>query len=132
MDLISTPEYEKKRTLVVIDDTQFFDLKLLLSVLKLLGNGVDILAVGLDMNSEGKPFGPMPFLMSIADEVIKLKAICEKCGKPANMTARKDKQNAHIDIGDEQYISVCRDCWISCQKKERSSSLTTIAQPPLL
>ena len=63
--------------IVAIDEAQFFDLRLVATVLELTERGYRIVVAGLDMDSMGVPFGPMPQLLSIAEEVTKLTAVCE-------------------------------------------------------
>jgi len=68
---------------VGIDEAQFFDDELPNVCTVLANRGVRVIVAGLDMDYKGKPFGPMPQLMSIAESVTKVHAVCVKCGSPA-------------------------------------------------
>lgn len=75
-------------TVVGIDEAQFFDENIIKVVEILAEKGVRVLVAGLDMNFKGEPFGCMPVLMSKAEHVDKLQAICMVCGEPASRTQR--------------------------------------------
>jgi thymidine kinase len=94
---------------------------------RLADEGREVVLAGLDQDFRRQPFGPMPELMSVADEVIKLRAICINCGAPASHTYRViDSRPAHI--GDpivlvgatETYEARCRACYrLRGEKKVR-------------
>ncbi|MCL6449782.1 MAG: thymidine kinase [Acetobacteraceae bacterium] len=103
---------------VALDEGQFFSPAILDVVQDLVGRGVRVIVAGLDTDFAGRPFGPMPQLMALADEVMKLKAICVRCGQPAFHTQRLiDGRPAPLDSpliligGSETYEARCRDCW---------------------
>lgn len=103
-------------TVVAIDETQFFDDQIIDIVQNLADRGVRVIVAGLDMDFRGEPFGPMPRLMSKAERVDKLQAICMECGEPASRTQRLvDGQPARYDdpvviVGaDEMYEARCRE-----------------------
>jgi thymidine kinase len=73
---------------VGIDESQFFDMGLINVAREVSKRGKRIIFAGLDMDFRGEPFGPMPFLMAIADDILKLHAICMVCGEDATMTQR--------------------------------------------
>ncbi len=75
-------------TVVGIDEAQFFDSGLPEVVEKLAARGIRVVLAGLDMDFRGEPFGAMPLLMAHAEEVVKLHAICVKCGEDASRTQR--------------------------------------------
>jgi thymidine kinase len=75
-------------TVVAIDEAQFFDPGVVQVVQQLAGRGIRVLVAGLDTDFRGEPFGPMPILMSIAEHVDKLHAICMVCGDEASRTQR--------------------------------------------
>ncbi len=75
-------------TVVAIDEAQFFDAGLRQVVQDLTGRGVRVLVAGLDTDFRGEPFGPMPELMALAEQVDKLHAICMVCGDEASRTQR--------------------------------------------
>jgi len=75
-------------TVVGIDEAQFFDADIIAVSQELAARGVRVLVAGLDTDFRGEPFGPMPVLMSIAEHVSKLHAICMVCGDEASRTQR--------------------------------------------
>ena len=102
---------------VAIDEAQFFDEGLIEVCDALAESGVRVIVAGLDTNFRGEPFGPMPKLLSLAEEVTKLNAICMKCGAPASRTQRLvNGRPAKYDdpvvmIGaSESYEARCRRC----------------------
>lgn len=103
--------------IVAIEEGQFWDLGLTEVVGRLANQGKQVLVTGLDQDYRGDPFGPMPSLMALADQVTKLTAICMVCGEPATRTQRLiDGQPAPADsplimvggMGDERYEARCR------------------------
>ena len=84
----------------------------------LVGQGKRVIVAGLDLNFRAEPFGPMPVLLALADEVTKLQAVCVVCGKPATRTQRlvdgkPAKGGPEILIGGlESYEARCRDCFV--------------------
>jgi thymidine kinase len=94
---------------IAIDEAQFFDSEIVNVVEELARRGKRIVISGLDMDYLGKPFGPMPQLLAIADEVVKLHAICTECGNQAQYSKRIINQNETILIGaKESYTALCR------------------------
>ncbi|MBT9149946.1 MAG: Thymidine kinase [candidate division WS2 bacterium] len=73
---------------VAIDEIQFFTTEIRYIIEKLVLNGIRVIAAGLDMDFRGEPFGPMPELMSMANKIDKLEAVCTVCGAPAYYTQR--------------------------------------------
>lgn len=97
---------------VGIDEAQFFDMGLAEVCDKLANKGIRVIVAGLDMDYSGKPFGPIPNLMAIADEITKLHAICLKCGRPALMSYRIGKNPEQIMLGEKElYEPRCRICF---------------------
>lgn len=103
---------------VLIDEAQFFSEEIVDLVVELADAGVDVVLAGLDQDFRRRPFGPMPALLAIADEVHKLRALCVRCGRPASHTQRiVDGRPAHADdpvllIGvSETYEARCRRCY---------------------
>ena len=81
---------------------------------------IDIHIAGLDMTSEQAPFGIMPDLLAIADEVIKLKSECSECGRPASYSYYlAGEKTDGIVIGDQEYTALCAKCL--AKEKNRSS-----------
>jgi thymidine kinase len=101
---------------VGIDEAQFFDEELP-NVCNLLANrGVRVIVAGLDMDFKGKPFGPMPALMAIAESVTKVHAVCVKCGNPASYSYRTVQNAGTILLGEkESYEPRCRVCYYKGQ-----------------
>ena len=96
---------------VGIDEAQFFDDQIMHVCEVLALRGVRVIVAGLDMDYLGKPFGQMPYLLSIADYITKLHAICMKCGNIANVSYRKTDQEGQVLIGEkETYEPRCRHC----------------------
>ncbi|MDP8022996.1 MAG: thymidine kinase [Nitrososphaeria archaeon] len=99
----------KEYEVIGIDEAQFFGSEIVEVVSKLADEGKRVVVAGLDKNFLGKPFGAMPLLLAIADEVIKLTAVCPICGEPASFTIRKSKEQQEILIGGyDQYEPRCR------------------------
>ena len=80
--------FEKDTTVVAIDEAQFFDAQIVQIAEQLASRGIRVLVAGLDTDFRGEPFGPMPILMSMAEHVDKLHAICMVCGDEASRTQR--------------------------------------------
>ncbi|HLO98310.1 MAG TPA: thymidine kinase [Fimbriimonas sp.] len=109
---------KKDTQVLLIEEVQFFDANVVDLVVQMADKGMDVICAGLDQDFRRQPFGPMPELMAVADEVIKLRAICMKCGQPASHTYRMvDGKPAHWDdpivlIGaTESYEARCRNCF---------------------
>ena len=105
---------------VGIDEAQFFDNGLPHVCNKLADNGVRVIVAGLDMDFRGKPFGPMPELCAIADEVTKVHAICVKCGELATYSHRTVKDDKQVLLGEtEEYEPLCRLCYLKAMEKDQ-------------
>ena len=97
---------------VGIDEAQFFDQELPQVCEKLALKGVRVIVAGLDMDFRGKPFGPVPDLMAMAEYVTKLNAICMKCGNLATHSYRLGSEDARVLIGEkDRYEPRCRFCY---------------------
>ncbi|MBN9297870.1 MAG: thymidine kinase [Filimonas sp.] len=97
---------------VGIDEAQFFDNEIIHVCETLAVKGVRVIVAGLDMDYLGKPFGPMPQLLAIADFITKLHAICMKCGSLAAISYRKTTQDGQVLLGEkETYEPRCRHCY---------------------
>jgi thymidine kinase len=75
-------------TVVGVDEAQFLEPEIVNIVMELADRGVRVIVAGLDQNFRGEPFGSMPILMALAEQVEKLQAICVICGEPATRTQR--------------------------------------------
>lgn len=95
-----------------IDEAQFFDDGLVEVCNKLAYRRIRVIVVGLDMDFKGVPFGPMPALCAIADEVTKVHAICVKCGALAYVSHRLVKNDSQVMLGEKtEYEPLCRECF---------------------
>ncbi|MBE6283909.1 MAG: thymidine kinase [Mediterranea massiliensis] len=104
---------------VGIDEAQFFDAGLVDVCNQLANNGVRVIVAGLDMDFRGVPFGPMPALCAIADEVSKVHAICVKCGQLANYSHRTVKNDKQVMLGEmAEYEPLCRSCYQQAIKED--------------
>jgi thymidine kinase len=95
-----------------IDEAQFFDEGLTEVCNRLAEQGVRVIVAGLDMDYKGVPFGPMPALMAIAEDVYKVHAICVRCGSLAYVSHRLVESDKRVLLGETQeYEPICRDCF---------------------
>lgn len=95
-----------------IDEAQFFDENLPAVCNELATKGIRVIAAGLDMDFRGVPFGPMPALMAIADDVTKVHAICVKCGAQAYVSHRLVDNDKRVLLGEvNEYEPLCRECY---------------------
>ncbi|MFI5221628.1 MAG: thymidine kinase [Bacteroidia bacterium] len=101
-----------------IDEAQFFDNEIVYVCETLAAKGVRVMVAGLDMDYLGKPFGPMPALMAIAEFVTKINAICMVCGDIATHTFRKTPEDSLVMLGSkDSYEARCRKCFNEGMKK---------------
>ncbi|MBR2857932.1 thymidine kinase, partial [bacterium] len=95
---------------IIIDEAQFFDEKIVDVCLTLVQQKKHLIIAGLDKNFRVEPFGPMPKLLAIADQITKLTAACNVCGNHASLTQRITKSDNEILIGDNDYYEArCYD-----------------------
>lgn len=103
-----------------IDEAQFFDHGLVDVCRQLAADGYRVIIAGLDMDFKGTPFGPMPALMAIADDVTKVHAICVHCGAPAYISHRLVAGNSQVLIGEtDKYEPICRHCYNRLEHNEQ-------------
>jgi thymidine kinase len=99
-------------TVVALDEVQFFPHEIVPEITRALRRGVHVLAAGLDLTSQEEPFGPVPTLLALADEVVKLQASCSCCGRAATRSYRRAASNATILVGgSESYEPRCLSCY---------------------
>ena len=104
---------------VGIDEAQFFDDTLVDVVQTLANRGIRVIIAGLDTDFLGKPFGPMPALMAIAEDIQKVHAICVKCGSPANHSHRLVANSDLVVLGEkDEYEPLCRHCYNAAISEE--------------
>ena len=105
---------------VGIDEAQFFDDSLVEVCQTLANRGVRVIVAGLDTDYLGVPFGPMPRLMAVAEDVQKVHAICVRCGALANHSHRLSKSQDLVLLGEKDvYEPLCRDCFNAARAKEQ-------------
>jgi len=106
-----------------IDEAQFFDEGIVDVCNQLAQNGVRVIAAGLDLDFRGQPFGPMPRLLSIADDVTKVHAICVRCGALAYVSHRIVEGERTVLLGEtKEYEPLCRECYKKALSLTSSSS----------
>ena len=97
---------------VGVDEAQFFDDSIVEVVQTLANRGIRVIIAGLDTDFLGKPFGPMPALMAVAEDIQKVHAICVRCGSPANHSHRLSKNDQLVVLGEKDvYEPLCRHCF---------------------
>ena len=107
---------------VGIDEAQFFDDTIVEVVQTLADRGVRVIIAGLDTDFMGKPLGPMPALMAVAEDIQKVHAICVKCGSPANHSHRLSASDKLVVLGEKDiYEPLCRHCYNAALSAERSA-----------
>lgn len=105
-----------------IDEAQFFDDGIVKVCNELANRGVRVIVAGLDMDFKGVPFGPIPALCAIADEVTKVHAICVKCGALAYVSHRTVANERRVLLGETaEYEPLCRECYRKALEKETGS-----------
>ena len=104
---------------VGIDEAQFFDMGIVDVCNELANRGVRVIVAGLDMDFKGVPFGPMPALCAIADDVTKVHAICVNCGNLAYVSHRKVDSDQRVLLGETtEYEPLCRECYQKAIREE--------------
>ncbi|MBR6936341.1 MAG: thymidine kinase [Prevotella sp.] len=104
---------------VGIDEAQFLDNGLVEVCNELANRGVRVIVAGLDMDFKGVPFGPMPALCAIADDVTKVHAICVRCGSLAYLSHRLVQNDKRVLLGEKmEYEPLCRNCYQKAIKEE--------------
>ena len=111
---------------VGIDEAQFFDDHLPHVCEQLASQGVRVIVAGLDMDFQGRPFGPMPQLLAIAEFVTKVHAICMRCGELATFSHRTNTSERLILLGEtDSYEPLCRGCF-DAARAEKSGIKNTL------
>ena len=106
---------------VGVDEAQFFDEGLVAVCNELANRGVRVIVAGLDMDFRGVPFGPIPALCAIADEVAKVHAICVRCGALAYVSHRLVPGGKRVMLGEHgEYEPLCRECYRKAVEEERA------------
>ena len=106
---------------VAIDEVQFFDEAILKVVAKLAARGCRVICAGLDLDYKARPFGTMPELLAMADEVTKIHAICTVCGAPAVRSQRLTSSKENILLGEaDAYEARCRGHYVNDDGEEQA------------
>jgi thymidine kinase len=105
-----------------IDEAQFFDDELPQVCNTLANNGIRVIVAGLDMDFQGRPFGPMPHLLCIAEYVTKVHAVCMRTGDLAQYSFRKTADESVVALGEQdQYEALSRAAYLAAQKEQADS-----------
>ena len=98
--------------MVAIDEGQFFGEDLVSVCNKLAEDGIRVIIAGLDMDFSGKPFGVIPKILAIADDIIKVHAVCSDCRNRASFSFRKSEKQSLVELGGkDEYKALCRNCF---------------------
>ena len=116
---------------VGIDEIQFFDAGIVDVCMQLADAGIRVIAAGLDQDYMRRPFGPMPALLAVAEEVSKMHAVCVRCRGAAHYSQRVSGGNNQVEVGDSSYEARCRHCFESyhAMPEEAPAVQLTIPQP---
>ncbi len=126
--ILSTPVEHSSNILLLsseaevvgIDEAQFFDQGLVEVCLQLADQGTRVIVAGLDMDFKRNPFGPIPALCAVADDVTKVHAICVECGRLANYSHRLVENDKQVLLGEtDEYRPLCRRCYLQATGKYR-------------
>ena len=108
-----------------IDEAQFFDevgatgeYEIVQFAEEFANMGCRVILACLDLTAEGKPFGPTPFLMAVADAVEKKDAVCMVCGEPAYRSFFKGVKLTDVVVGAAEYEARCRPCWVTGRRDQ--------------
>lgn len=119
--ILSTPVEHSSNILLLasevevvgVDEAQFFDKGLTDVCQQLADQGIRVIVAGLDMDFKRIPFGPMPALCAIADDVTKVHAICVRCGSLASYSHRIVAGEKQVMLGEmHEYQPLCRKCYL--------------------
>ncbi len=116
---------------VGIDEVQFFDDGVVDVCMQLADAGIRVIAAGLDQDYMRRPFGPMPALLAVAEEVSKMHAVCVRCRGAAHYSQRVSGGNAQVEVGDSSYEARCRSCYelYKAAAQENPAVQLTMPQP---
>jgi len=117
---------------VGIDEVQFFDPGVVDVCMQLADAGIRVIAAGLDQDFMRRPFGPMPALLAVAEDVSKMHAVCVRCRGAAHYSQRVSGGNAQVEVGDSSYEARCRSCferYKSMEETEDPVVQLTMPQP---
>jgi thymidine kinase len=113
VELVGFIDFTRPPDLVGIDEAQFFDDGIVDAAERLADAGIRVICAGLDQDYRGKPFGPMPALLSVAEYVTKLQAVCSRCGAAACRSQRLIGTEGQLFVGGAaDYEPRCRRCFV--------------------
>jgi thymidine kinase len=116
---------------VGIDEVQFFDAGIVEVCMQIADAGIRVIAAGLDQDYMRQPFGPMPALLAVAEEVSKMHAVCVRCRGAAHYSQRVSGGNAQVEVGDSSYEARCRSCYelYKAEAEEREEPVVQLTMP---
>ena len=123
-DILNSLEVDGRRALVVaIDEAQFFDDDLPDVCNELANRGLRVIVAGLDLDFTGKPFGSMPRLLALAEEVTKLHAVCMETGRAAHFSHRIAGGDKTVELGEkDRYMPLARHAFVMFRNQEGKSN----------
>lgn len=111
-------DYHLNADVVAIDEVQFFDERIIDVIEKIANDGKSVIVAGLDMDYLGRPFGAIPKLLTIADQVTKLNSVCTFCSGRARFSHRISEDNGIVVLGEkDKYVPLCRSCYNELKDK---------------
>ena len=118
-DIMNVIEVDGRPALVVaIDEAQFFDDDLPRVCSELANKGMRVIVAGLDLDFNGVPFGSMPQLLALAEEVTKLHAVCVETGRAAHFSHKISGSDDTVELGEkDKYIPLARHAFVAARKK---------------
>lgn len=109
-----------------IDEVQFFDDGIVDVCMQLSDAGIRVIAAGLDQDYLRRPFGPMPALLSVAEEVSKMHAVCVRCSGSAHYSQRIAGGDSQVEVGDTTYEARCRACYEPYRQQDEEPGPTQL------
>lgn len=113
---ITSREYFENYDVFLIDEVQFFHSHIMTAIETLLREGKTVIVAGLDLDFKGHPFFKMGALMLMAENVVKLHAVCSNCGDDG-WVSHKEEGGQRIQLGTDEYTPMCRKCFNNLKKK---------------
>jgi thymidine kinase len=114
---------------VGIDEVQFFDDGIVDVCMQLADAGIRVIAAGLDQDYMRRPFGPMPALLAVAEEVSKMHAVCVRCRSAAHYSQRVAGGDAQVEVGDSAYEARCRSCYEAFKAAPQEEPVVQLTMP---
>jgi thymidine kinase len=133
--IVSTPIEHSSQLLLLtseidvvgIDEAQFFDDGLPAVCNQLANSGIRVIVAGLDLDYLGRPFGPMPHLLALAEYVTKVHAICVQTGNHAHHSYRITEGDGLVELGEkESYVPLSRDAFVQAMARKKAGTATAL------